>query len=43
MHYLDFIGWFLFTFENHVRNELRRLEDFTGTLLRVFWRGKEKE
>lgn len=30
-------------FENHVRNELRRLEDFTGTPLRVFWRGKEKE
>lgn len=30
-------------FENHVRNELRRLQDFTGTPLRVFWRGKEKE
>lgn len=28
-------------FENHVRNELRRLQDFTGTPLRVFWRGKE--
>ena len=30
-------------FENHVRNELRRRQDFTGTPLRVFWRGKEKE
>lgn len=30
-------------FENHVRNELRRLQDFTGTPLRVFWRGKERE
>lgn len=30
-------------FENHVRNELRALDDFTGTPLRVFWRGKDKE
>ena len=29
-------------FENHVKNKLRELEDFTGTPLRTFWRGKEK-
>lgn len=30
-------------FENHVKNKLRELEDFTGTPIRTFWRGKEKE
>jgi GTP-binding protein len=30
-------------FENHVRNELRALADFTGSPLRVFWRGKEED
>ncbi len=30
-------------FENHVKKELRALEDFTGSPLRVFWRGKEQE
>ena len=30
-------------FENHVMNKLRELEDFTGTPIRTFWRGKEKE
>lgn len=29
-------------FENHVKNKLRELEDFTGTPIRTFWRGKEK-
>lgn len=29
-------------FENHVKKELRALEDFTGSPLRVFWRGKEQ-
>ncbi len=31
------------SFENHVKNKLRELEDFTGTPIRTFWRGKEKE
>ena len=30
-------------FENHVKKELRALEDFTGSPLREFWRGKEQE
>lgn len=38
-------------FENHIRNELRRLGDsleempggFSGTPIRIFWRGKDKE
>ncbi|MBR0150171.1 MAG: ribosome biogenesis GTPase Der [Synergistaceae bacterium] len=30
-------------FENHVKNKIRELEDFTGTPVRTFWRGKEKE
>ena len=30
-------------FENHVKNKLRELEDFTGTPIRTFWRGKEKD
>ena len=30
-------------FENHVKKELRALENFTGSPLRVFWRGKEQE
>lgn len=30
-------------FENHVKNKIRELEDFTGTPIRTFWRGKEKE
>ncbi len=30
-------------FENHVKNKLRELEDFTGTPIRTFWRGREKE
>ena len=29
-------------FENHVKNKLRELEDFTGTPIRTFWRGKDK-
>ena len=29
-------------FENHVRNELRALADFTGSPIRVFWRGREE-
>ena len=29
-------------FENHVKNKLRELEDFTGTPIRTFWRGKGK-
>ena len=29
-------------FENHVKNKLRELEDFTGTPIRTFWRGREK-
>ena len=29
------------SFENHVKNKLRELEDFTGTPVRTFWRGKE--
>ena len=28
-------------FTNHVKKELRTLEDFSGAPLRVFWRGKE--
>jgi GTP-binding protein len=28
-------------FTNHIKKELRNLEDFSGTPLRVFWRGKE--
>ncbi|MBQ6776273.1 MAG: ribosome biogenesis GTPase Der [Synergistaceae bacterium] len=31
------------SFENHVKNKLRELEDFTGTPLRTFWRGKERD
>ena len=31
------------SFENHVKNKLRELEDFTGSPVRTFWRGKEKE
>ena len=30
-------------FENHVKKELRALENFTGSPWRVFWRGKEQE
>ena len=30
-------------FENHVKNKLRELEDFTGTPIRTFWRGKEEK
>ena len=30
-------------FENHVKNKLRELEDFTGTPIRTFWRGKDKD
>ena len=30
------------SFENHVKNKLRELEDFTGSPVRTFWRGKEK-
>lgn len=30
-------------FENHVKNKLRELEDFTGTPIRTFWRGRDKE
>lgn len=30
-------------FENHVKNKLRELEDFTGSPVRTFWRGKEKD
>ncbi|MBR0258067.1 MAG: ribosome biogenesis GTPase Der [Synergistaceae bacterium] len=30
-------------FENHVKNKIRELEDFTGTPVRTFWRGKEKD
>lgn len=30
-------------FENHVKNKIRELEDFAGTPIRTFWRGKEKE
>ena len=29
-------------FENHVKNKIRELEDFTGTPVRTFWRGKDK-
>ena len=29
-------------FENHVKNKLRELEDFTGSPIRTFWRGKDK-
>ncbi|MBR0069093.1 MAG: ribosome biogenesis GTPase Der [Synergistaceae bacterium] len=28
-------------FENHVKNKLRELEDFTGTPIRTFWRGRD--
>ena len=31
------------SFENHVKNKIRELEDFTGSPIRTFWRGKEKE
>lgn len=31
------------SFENHVKNKLRELEDFTGTPIRTFWRGKDRE
>ena len=30
-------------FENHVRREIRALEDFSGSPIRVFWRGRERE
>ena len=30
-------------FENHVKNKLRELEDFNGTPIRTFWRGRDKE
>lgn len=30
-------------FENHVKNKIRELEDFSGTPIRTFWRGKDKE
>ncbi len=30
------------SFENHVKNKLRELEDFTGSPVRTFWRGKDK-
>ncbi len=30
-------------FENHVKNKLRELEDFTGSPVRTFWRGKDKD
>ncbi|NLL37635.1 MAG: ribosome biogenesis GTPase Der [Fretibacterium sp.] len=29
------------SFENHVHKELRKLEDFTGSPIRIYWRGKE--
>ena len=29
-------------FENHVKNKLRELEDFTGTPIQTFWRGRDK-
>ena len=31
------------SFENHVKNKIRDLDDFSGTPIRVFWRGKEKD
>ncbi len=31
------------SFENHVKNKLRELEDFTGSPVRTFWRGKDKD
>ncbi|MDO4787134.1 MAG: ribosome biogenesis GTPase Der [Fretibacterium sp.] len=31
------------SFENHVRKELRALEDYAGSPLRIFWRGKDHE
>ena len=31
------------SFENHVKNKLRELEDFTGTPVRTFWRGKDND
>ncbi|MBR1657135.1 MAG: ribosome biogenesis GTPase Der [Synergistaceae bacterium] len=30
-------------FENHVKNKIRELEDFSGTPVRTFWRGRGKE
>lgn len=30
-------------FDNHVKNKLRELEDFTGTPIRTFWRGRDKD
>lgn len=30
-------------FENHVKNKLRELEDFSGVPIRTFWRGRSKE
>ena len=30
-------------FENHVKNKLRELEDFSGVPIRTFWRGRGKE
>lgn len=31
------------SFENHVKNKIRELEDFTGSPIRTFWRGKERD
>ncbi len=31
------------SFENHMEKELRGLDDFTGTPIRIFWRGKEEK
>ena len=31
------------SFENHVKNKIRELEDFTGSPVRTFWRGKDRE
>jgi GTP-binding protein len=30
-------------FTNHIKKEIRTLEDFSGSPLRVFWRGKEEK
>ncbi len=31
------------SFENHVKNKIRELENFSGNPIRVFWRGKGEE
>ena len=31
------------SFEGHVKNEIRKLEDFEGVPIRVFWRGKNEK